>query len=95
MDGLGLETIVRTGGLGELEEKVESAVLRREGGNLEEASLHLGLEGSIQLRQHEMCREGFSGRKEQHKQRHRGKPGQGTVETRQATGQGFVRHKGT
>lgn len=74
--------------LGEPEEEGNSTILRREGGNLEKASLHLGLEGSIQLRQHEMCKEGFSSRREQHKQRHRGKPGQGTAGTGLAARQG-------
>lgn len=80
--------MVRTQVLGEPEEEGNSTILRRECGNLEKASLHRGLEGSIQLRQHEMCREGFSSRREQHKLRHRGKPGQGTVGTRQAAWQG-------
>jgi len=82
--------MVRTRVLGEPEEEGNSTILRREGGNLEKASLHLGLEGSTQLRQHEMCREGFSGRREQHKPRRRGKPRQGTVGTGQAAWQGSL-----
>lgn len=66
-----------------------STNLRKEGGNLEKATLNLGLEGAIQFRQAETCKEEFSSGREQHKQRHRGKQVQGTFGTGQAAWQGL------
>lgn len=84
--------MVRTRVREELELEGNSTTLRRRGGTLERASYHRGLEGSVQFGQDEMCGEGFSSVREQHKQKHRDTKCWGHLGQGKQPGRGLCQH---